>query len=250
MSVRLSIFIICKNEAHIIGQTLAQAAKIADEIIVVDSGSSDETLEIAKKYTDEVHHQDWLGYGAQKNFALDLCHGEWCLNIDADEVLTDELIREIRDVITNPGQAVAFKIPRKLFIADKFIRHGGYYPDAQLRLFKNGFARFNQRAVHESLELDLSKLASLGLTKSSIKTLDSAMEHYAYRSFQEMQDHFLRYAALGKEYVSRPSLFLAWLKAVYSFLNKFFLRLGFLHGALGLRLALLHARYSFLKYSP
>ena len=95
MQTKLSISIVCLNEAGIIGECLQQAARVADEVVVVDSGSTDKTIEIAESYGAKIFHQDWLGYGKQKNFALSQCSNEWVLSLDADEILTDELIAEL-----------------------------------------------------------------------------------------------------------------------------------------------------------
>lgn len=246
MSIKLSIFIICKNEERIIEQCLSPASKLADELIIVDSGSTDNTLNIAHKYTNKVFHQDWLGYGAQKNIALAKCSNEWVLSLDADEVLTDELIAEIRNL---DFKADAYKIARKLFIGDKFIRWSGYYPDYQLRLFKKALGAFSEVSVHESVQMPLG---------SNIEKLKNPLDHYSYQNLEQMQSAFDKYAKLAKasslraaesgvaiqsNYSLKP-----YIKYIYTFVNKFFLRLGFLHGILGLKLALMHARYSFRKY--
>lgn len=228
----LSVFIICKNEARIIEATLQQASKIADEIIIVDSGSTDGTLAIVRKFTDKTYHQDWLGYGAQKNHALSLCSNEWVLSLDADEVLTDELVEEIQKLDFKKD---GYKIARKLFLGKKWLRWGGYYPDKQLRLFKKSLGEFSNDPVHESVSLKTS----------SIKDLKNPLDHFAYENFQEMQIAFMKYASLSVKKSSKP---VAFLKACFSFFNKYFLQLGFLEAGLGLRLALMHAQYTFRKY--
>ncbi len=229
----VSVFIICKNEARIIEATLQQARILADELIVVDSGSSDGTLEIAKRYADKLVHQDWLGYAAQKNFALSLCTQDWCLSLDADEVLTDALIAEIKSRHCERSES-AFAIPRKLYLGDKWLRFGGYYPDYHLRLFPRGAAKFNERAVHESLMLEP------GLR---VRKLSRALEHYAYADIEDMRANYLRYAELGRKISS-----FVFLRAAFAFLWRFIIRLGFLHGLLGLRLACLQAEYTYCKY--
>ena len=227
----ISIFIICKNEERIIAQCLEQASKLASEIILVDSGSTDSTLEIAAKYTDQISHQDWLGYGAQKNHALSLCSNEWVLSLDSDEVLTDVSIEEIKKL---DYQADGYKIARKLFIADKFIRWGGYFPDLQLRLFKKGLGKFSNRPVHESIEL-----------KGEIKTLRNPLNHYAYKDLDQLKLAFNKYAELSTH---KPCLGKAILNFMFTFINKLIFRLGFLHGILGFKLAWIHSLYSFKKY--
>jgi len=233
MNNPLSVFIICQDEERIIGSCLQQAAKIADEIIIVDSGSSDRTLAIARQYTDKIFHQDWLGYGRQKNSALSKCSNEWVMSLDADEVLPDELIEEIRQLDL---KAPAYRIARKLYLGDKFIRWGGYFPDYQLRLFQKSLGRFSDAMVHESVKLT---------NRAQCPKLGTPLNHFAYQNLAEMKFAFREFADLSER---KPNLLRAILNFLYTFLNKFFLRFGFLHGYLGFQLALNHAEYSFLKY--
>jgi glycosyltransferase involved in cell wall biosynthesis len=233
MKPPLSVFIICQDEERIIGSCLEQAAKVADEIIIVDSGSTDASLDIAARYTDKIYHQDWLGYGTQKNRALAKCSNEWVMSLDADEVLPDELVDEINNL---DYQASAYRIARKLFLGDKFIRWGGYFPDYQLRLFRKSLGRFSDSKVHESVKLT---------SRDTCPKLSHPLNHFAYRNLEEMKTAFREFAELSER---RPNLFRAVLNFVYTFLNKLILRFGFLHGILGIRLALNHAEYSFRKY--
>ncbi len=231
----LSVFIICQNEERIIERTLSQARKVADELIVVDSGSTDRTLEIATKYADKLVHQDWLGYSAQKNVALSLCSQDWCLSIDADEVLTDALIAEIKARIAKP-EAEAYRIARKLYIGTKWIRYGGYYPDYQLRLFRRQIASFAPRAVHESLTLNI---------EARISDIKEPLEHYAYANVYELEQAFMRYADLAR---SPGPVIYALLKFIYTFIWRYIFRLGFFHGLTGLQLAWIHSKYTYRKY--
>jgi len=237
----LSVFVICKNEAHIIEQTLKQAAKLADEIVVVDSGSSDGTLELVHQFTQKIFRQEWLGYSKQKNLALSKCEYQWCLSLDADEVLTDEAITEIQSIVQTNDSDQAYRIARKLFIGEEFIRWGGYYPDKQLRLFANGQARFNDREVHESLQ------AEAGV---KIVDLKSPLNHFAYKNLAELEKSFDNYADLASH--SKPAKSKGALKAsfkyLYTLLNKLILRLGVLQGSMGIKLAFMHASYSYKKY--
>jgi glycosyltransferase involved in cell wall biosynthesis len=252
--VGLSVFIICQNEERIIERTLVQARKLADELIIVDSGSTDSTLAIASKYADRVEHQDWLGYSGQKNFALGLCTQDWVLSVDADEVLTDALIAEIRMSLRAEGEAIyngsprrfaprddipladAYRIARKLYIGSKWIRYGGYYPDYQLRLFRRTLGSFAPRTVHESVAL---------LADARVSDLREPLEHYAYADIAELQTSFMKYAALAR----KPGLILLVpLKFAYTFLWRYMFRLGFLHGLIGLQLAWIHAVYTARKY--
>ncbi len=233
MNQPLSVFIICQDEERIIGSCLKQAAKVADEIIIVDSGSTDATLEIARQYTDKIYHQEWLGYGRQKNSALSKCSNEWVMSLDADEVLPEELIEEIKQL---DMKAPAYRIARKLYLGDKFIRWGGYFPDYQLRLFQKSLGRFSDAMVHESVKL---------ARRAECPELAAPLNHFAYQNLEEMKTAFREFADLSDR---KPNFLRALLNFVYTFFNKFFLRLGFLHGYLGFQLALNHAEYSFLKY--
>lgn len=239
MQTKLSVSIICLNEADIIGQCLQQAARVADEIVVVDSGSTDNTIEIAKSHGARVIHQDWLGYGKQKNFALDQCTHEWILSLDADEVLTDALVEEIEQ-LDFESEVVGYRVARKLFVGDRFVVWGGYYPDYQLRLFRNSLGRFNDLAVHESVQLP---------AKAEIRNLKNPLDHFSYESLEQMDAAFHKFAQLSTK-KRNPILnpFRAVFNFFYTFFNKYLIRLGFLHGAMGLRLAWIHSKYSFFKY--
>ncbi len=239
---QISVFIICLNEERIIESCLRQAAKLATEIIIVDSGSTDRTLEIAAKYTNKIYHQDWLGYGAQKNVALSYCTNDWVLSLDADEVITDALIDEIK---TLSLEAPGYQIARKLYIADKFIRWGGFYPDYQLRLFKKSLGRFCNSKVHESVELLDPETQSYSKSHHDCPELKQPLDHYSYTSTDDMEQAYVKFAKLSNK---KPNITMAMLSALYSFIYKFIFRLGFMNGVLGLRLALINAKYSFLKY--
>lgn len=239
METKISVSIICLNEASIIGDCLQQAARVADEIVIVDSGSTDSTLEIAENHGAKIFHQDWLGYGKQKNFALAQCSNEWVLSLDADEVLTDELIEEISGLAFD-SEVVGYRVARKLFVGEQFIRWGGYYPDYQLRLFRNSLGDFSEVAVHESVQLPAD---------AKVQDLKKPLDHFSYDSLEQMDATFIKFAQLSTKkrnrFLNPPR---AVLNFFYTFCYKYFLRLGLLHGATGLRLAWIHAKYSFLKY--
>ena len=239
MQTKISVSIICLNEAGIIDECLRQAARVADEIVIVDSGSTDKTLAIAEKHGAKIFHQDWLGYGKQKNYALAQCANEWVLSLDADEVLTDDLIEELEQLDLG-SDVVGYRVARKLFVGDQFICWGGYYPDYQLRLFRNAVGGFNELAVHESVQLP---------AKSKIRNLKNPLDHFSYDSLEQMDAAFHKFAQLSTRKRNRLlNPFRAVFNFFYTFLNKYFLRLGFLHGVTGLRLAWIHSKYSFFKY--
>lgn len=250
---KISVFIICKDEERIIDSCLAQAKKIADEIIIVDSGSTDSTLDICKRYTDKIFHQDWLGFGKQKNIALEYCSNEWVLSLDSDEVLSDDLIKEIKDLnlpiipsekdfSLNPD---AFLVARKLFIGKSQIKFGGFYPDLQLRLFRKSKGRFCSSPVHESVELKTLD-ENFSKDRQGIKILRNPLNHYAYNSLKELENTFETYASLSTRKHNQRK---AYTSAIFTFCYKYIVRLGFLDGLIGLRLAYINAKYNFKKYS-
>ncbi|MCH2226749.1 MAG: glycosyltransferase family 2 protein [Candidatus Caenarcaniphilales bacterium] len=247
--LHLSIFIICKDEAHIIGKTLEQACKLAKEVIVVDSGSTDDTFSIATKYANKVYLQEWQGYAAQKNYALSLCRNKWVLSLDADEIMTDELIEEIREFFKS-GQYykyLAFRLPRRLYIGSKFVKWGGFYPDYQLRLFLKDLGRFQELPVHESVEiLDESTGNYISKSKKLIYDFKNPLDHYSYATVGQLESTYMNYAALNKKKLSKNW---AMLKAAYTFVYKFLIRAGLFDGKLGLQLAIIYAKYTFRKYT-
>ncbi len=237
----LSVTIVARDEERTIAQVLAAVAGIVDEIIFLDSGSTDRTPEIAKSFGVRFYHQDWLGYAEQKNKAIDLASGEWILSLDADEVLTPALVTEICGLMQRgvPGDVAGFRIPRVLYIGDRPVRGGGFYPDAQLRLIRKGRGRFQPRVVHESIKVE-----------GKVRQLKHDMLHYAYQDvaqFAETMDHYARLSAqhyfeTGYSWwrVSRISEFL---KPLWTFLYRQIVRGGFLHGALCWRLNVIYAGY-------
>ncbi len=177
----LSVTIVAQNEERTIAAVLAAVSEIADEIVFLDSGSTDRTVEIAKSFGVRFYHQDWLGYAEQKNKAIDLATGEWILSLDADEVLTPALVAEIRDLMKRgvPDEIAGFKIPRVLYIGDSPVKGGGFYPDAQLRLIRKGKGRFQPRVVHESIKVE-----------GHVRQLKNDMLHYAYNDVEQFAaDH-------------------------------------------------------------
>ena len=162
------------------------------------------------------------------------------MSLDADEVLTDELIDEIKSL---DFEADGYQVARKLFIGDKFIRHGGYYPDYQLRLFKKSQGRFCESPVHESVELLID--GEYSKDRSKCPELKNPLEHFSYDNLEQMAASFKKFAQLSSK---KPNMVLAIINYLYSFINKLIFRLGFLHGLEGLALAHIHAKYSYLKY--
>jgi glycosyltransferase involved in cell wall biosynthesis len=242
---KLSLVIVAQNEERTIGRVLEAAKPLCDEMILVDSGSSDRTKEIAQSYGVQVVHQDWLGYGAQKNFAMSLATGDWILSLDADEILTPDLVAEIRATLSDcaVSEYDGFKIPRLLYIGDSPVWHGGFYPDAQLRVLRKGAGAFNNRLVHEAIKV-----------KGKTKTLKHHMQHFSYVDVPQFEAAMEKYARLhAQEFVKRTdknknknknvSRLNEILHPCWTFFYRYFLRGGFLDGPLGLRLNLCYCSY-------
>jgi glycosyltransferase involved in cell wall biosynthesis len=237
----LSVTIVAQNEERTVAAVLAAVTEIADEVVFLDSGSTDRTVEIAKSFGVRFYHQDWLGYAEQKNKAIDLASGEWILSLDADEVLTPALVAEIRDLMQRgvPDDVAGFKIPRVLYIGDSPVRGGGFYPDAQLRLIRKGKGRFQPRVVHESIKVE-----------GQVQQLKNDMLHYAYKDVEQFAQTMDQYARLSaRQYFEHENTAWrrSWLNEIVNPLWTFFYRQvvrgGFLHGALCWRLNLIYAGY-------
>ncbi len=237
MNPSLSIAIITLNEERIIDKTINALVDFADEIIVVDSGSIDRTLEILKKYPVKIFHQDWLGYADQKNLAISKCSSDWILSLDADEVLTDELKIGILDAINNPKENIGFKLARNFYIGERLIKHGGYFPYYQLRLFmRSTNAIFEKRAVHESIKLE-----------GNVSYLKNPLNHYAYRDLEHYKNTLDKYAELASLEIKSKCNF-PILKSLWAFIYRYIFRLGFLDGTLGFNLARTYSGYVYKKY--
>ncbi len=244
MTAKLSVTIITQNEEANIRRTL-ESVQWADEIILLDSGSTDRTVGICREFTDRVFHQDWLGFGKQKNAAIDKATGDWVLSLDADEPVEKELAAEIRTIMTSPDPNDGYRVPRKTFFLGKWIKHGGWYPDHNLRLFQKGKGRFEERAVHEAVKVN----GTVGTTRHAIL-------HYAYPDLASYLASINKYSSLAVEVMAEkgiPARRTTWLNIVFrplfTFLFKYVIRLGFLDGKHGLMINLFHAYYVFAKYA-
>jgi len=235
----ISAIIITKNEAENIEACL-ESVSWTDEIIVVDSGSTDGTTDICRRFTSKVFDMSWPGFGPQKNRALDKAGSEWVLSIDADERVTDELKQEILDVIAS-GTADAYLIPRTSSYCGKFIRHSGWSPDFVLRLFRKKSGRFSEDIIHE-------KVVSTG----KISKLNHPIIHYTFRDLEKLLDTINRYSTAGAEMRfskgQRATLAGAITRGVWTFFRTYILKLGFLDGAEGFMLAVSNAEGTYYKY--
>lgn len=227
----ISVLIICKNEEKTIRSCL-ESVKWADEIIIIDSYSTDNTLEICKDYTDKIYKNKWEGFAKQKIFGLSKCSGEWIFSIDSDEVCPKELKEEILTKINDCFDG--YLIPRKNYFKNHRLKFGGTHPDYQLRLFKRNKVKLNNRIVHESFIID----GNLGKLKNSI-------EHYPYRTFKEYLEKINNYSSLSAEEKFKNSkktnIFLIIFRPIFEFKKNYFLQLGFLDGIAGFYKALFHS---------
>jgi glycosyltransferase involved in cell wall biosynthesis len=253
MPTTLSIALITLNEAANLPRTLASlrfGPSVALEIIVVDSGSSDGTQELARAARARVIEEPWKGFGAQKNSAIAHTSGEWVLSLDADEELSPELVREIEALLDAEPEENAYRIPRLNHFLGSPLRHGGYWPDPKLRLFRRGCARFEERAVHEAMQLTYAANGKMGQLKSHLI-------HHCYPTLEEYVEHMNRYSSVGArmlvEHNRAPRtlaglLLKAVLNPAFTFLYNYVVRLGFLDGAAGLLQHLNHSAYIHWKY--
>ena len=235
----LSVIIITKNEAANIA-TCIESVAWADEIVVVDSGSSDDTPDICRGLGAKVYEHDWPGFGPQKNRALDYATGDWVLSLDADERVSPELRAEIQSAMLK-GRADAYEIPRLSSFFGRYIRHSGWRPDYVTRLFKRGAGRFSDDLVHERVIV----------TGSTVKLRQSIM-HESFRDAEELLakiDHYSSAGALMLHKKNRTSsLKQAVAHALWAFLRSYILRAGFLDGREGFMLAVSNAEGTYYRY--
>jgi glycosyltransferase involved in cell wall biosynthesis len=238
----LSVIIITFNEAANLGECLASVAEIAREIVVVDSGSTDQTVEIARAAGAKViQNTSWPGFGPQKNIALDAASCEWVLSLDADERLTSPLRQQICDAIQAPSYN-GFEMPRLSYFCGKPVHHCGWYPDYIVRLVRRGTARFSDNLVHESL-----------IPQGTVGRLASPLLHYSYRTREDVWRKIHSYSDAGAKqlhargkHTSYPQ---AILHGVWAFLRTYVFKLGVLDGVTGFRIACMVMRSSYLKYA-
>ena len=236
---KISVVVITLNEEDRIRECLASVAW-ADEIVVVDAGSEDKTVALAREYTDHVVIRAWDGFAAQKNFGIERATGEWVLSLDADEQVEDHLRDEIRAIVSTPDAAAGYRIARRNIMWGRWIRHGQLYPDWQLRLFRRGSGRFVDRAVHESVTVD-----------GEVRRLTTPLLHRSYRDVSDFLRRADRYSTLAAdEWVraKRPFHAARLVTAPLGrFLSMYVLHRGFLDGWRGFLLACLYAYYVFIR---
>lgn len=236
----ISVIIITLNEAENIRACLDSVAW-ADEIIVVDSGSTDTTREICREFTEKVLlNENWQGYGYQKNLALRQATGDWILSLDADERVSPELRRVINEAIASP-QADAYALPRQAYFLGKAMRHGGWWPDYVVRLFRRGKGEFSNVVVHETVQV-----------QGSVKKLKEPIIHYSYVSLEQLLVKINKYSSAGalqgQVKNKRGGLAKALGKGCWTFFRAYCLRAGFLDGSAGLIAAIAKAEETYYRY--
>ena len=238
--ILLSVIIITKNEQDNIENCL-ESVKWADEIIVVDSGSTDSTEEICRRYTDNFYVKDWPGFGIQKQRALDLATHEWVLSIDADERVTPELKNEIISVLSSNSNVNGYLIPRLSNYLGKDIRHAGWYPDYTLRLVREGKSHFTKDIVHEKMVVD-----------GNINKLNNHFLHYPYKDIAHHMQKLNSYSSLSAEKMHASGKCISWpmifFKAFFGFVRAYILRKGFLDGWQGFVVSVSTAVSVYYKY--
>ena len=238
---KISIAVIAKNEADRIGRLLT-SVEFADEVIVVDSGSTDGTQSLCEKRGAKVVFKEWGGYAAQKQYAMEFASSEWIFNLDADEEISDALAEEIRNAIGNAAPGVdAYSMPRLSRYLGRWIKHGGWYPDSKVRLVRRGKGMWQGDALHEQLMVD-----------GKIEPLSSPILHHVYRGIADQIVTINRFSDL---YAMERGPTNAWFvlagiaHAFGKLLECYLWKLGFLDGIPGLIIAMNSGWYVFLKHA-
>ena len=241
----LSVAMIVKNEAHHLAQCLDTVTAWVDEIVILDSGSTDATQQIAEQYGAKFYQNtDWPGFGKQRQLAQQYVTSDYVLWLDADERVTPELRQSIQAAIAQDAPNTAYKIPRLSEIFGHKIRHSGWYPDYVIRLYRKDFARYGDQLVHEKVELPAN---------ANIQKLQGDLLHYTY---QNIHHYLVKSAGYAKAWADqrekagkKATLWQGISHAVGCFVKMYMIRLGFLDGKAGLLLAILSAHSTFVKYA-
>jgi glycosyltransferase involved in cell wall biosynthesis len=239
--IPLSVAMIVKDEAKNLPDCLRSVA-FARQIVVVDSGSTDETLSIAADFGCEIFNESWRGFGPQKQFAVERCCEDWVLVLDADERIPPETARVIRESIKLSGEVNGYSFPRKNFFQGRWIRHAGWWPDRVVRLFRKGKGHMTEAVVHEAIAVE-------GL----VARLEVPIEHWTEDDLGRIIQKIDRYSTLGAEQAfaegRRSSIGSASLRAGLTFFHDYLIRGGLLDGPQGLTLAMTDAVNKFFKYA-
>lgn len=242
LGVDISAVIITYNEEKRLEPVLKSLDGIASEIIVVDSNSTDETVKLAKKYTDKVYQRKWTDFADQKNYANSKASYHWILSLDADERISPELRQELLLLKEAEPESSGFSMPRHVFYLGKWIGHSGWYPDRKIRLFRKDKARWEGEYVHEDLVIE-----------GEVQKLKGSIHHFTYRNISEHLERINKFSSLGaqKLYSRRKKcrLYHLLLLPFFRFAKSFFFRAGFLDGYAGFIISVLHGYAIFLRYT-
>jgi glycosyltransferase involved in cell wall biosynthesis len=240
-SQTISVTVIALNEEKDLPRCL-ESARFADEIIVIDSGSTDQTVNVARSLGAKVVVEPWRGYGAQKNFAMKQAKSEWVLNIDADEVITPELRAEVLREIQSPQAASGYAVARKTFYMGQWIRRGGWYPNYVTRLAKRNGAHWTEPHVHEELKVS-----------GELRRLQEPLLHYTFSDIADQVRTNMRYARQGALDLirrgARPSIIRLLFKPIGKFFETYLFKRGFLDGLPGFIISVNAAHSMFMKYA-
>ncbi len=236
---KISVAIITKNEEKRLPDCL-RSVSFTDEIVIVDSGSTDRTVEIAKKFGCRIFEEEWKGFGRQKNSAIEKCQNEWVIVLDADERIPPETKDVILNTLENP-KASAYSFKMKHFIANRWIKYGGNWPDWHVRLINKNNGIFKGE-IHEKW-----------ITEGKIQKIDAIIEHYGFIDYADMLKTMNEYSTIAAKELfmsgKRASILSPIIHSIPMFCNIYFFKMGFLEGLDGLVLALLKAGGSFFKYA-
>lgn len=241
MKASLSAVVITRNEEANIERCLRSLA-FCDEIVVVDAESMDRTRELALAFTPHVVTQPWLGYSAQKNFANTLARGQWILSVDADEVVSEELKAEITRLLASEPDVDAYTVPRRTIHLGRWIRHGGWYPNRLVRLFRKDKGEWVGADVHERWE-----------SAGQVSALESDLVHYSFAGIADQVSRNNRYSSLGAQHLQRRGrqfgLIMLLFKPLSKFLETYLLKRGFLDGYPGFIISISASYSVFLKWA-
>jgi glycosyltransferase involved in cell wall biosynthesis len=244
MNRLLSVVIICRNEAHIIGRTIAAAQRVSDDVVVVDSGSTDGTQSIIINSGATLTETNWEGYGINKNKGVAAAKHNWILSIDADEVIDDLLAKHLQTLTLN-DVATVYNIRFRAFLGDKMIRFGEWSNDQHIRLYNRTQVAWNEAAVHEGL------IFRAGTKTITIK--EGYIHHYTSKNIEDFAAKTVNYAMLNAQKYYLQGKKASWLQCriapAFSFIKNYLFRLGFLDGEAGFTVAKMNAWYTWLKYA-
>ncbi len=240
--IPLSVALITKNEGENLREFL-KSVEFASQIVVVDSGSTDDTVHVASQFGCDVFIEPWRGFGPQKQSAIDKCRYPWVLVLDADERIPAEKTSVIKNIILNPSNTAAgYSFPRKNYFQGHWIKHMGWWPDRIVRLFRKDLARMTPDRVHESI-----------VVNGPVEPLNVPIEHYTESHFSKILNKINQYSTLGAQEAfekgHKSSIWSAFFRALLTFIQNYFLRLGFLDGVPALTLAITDSINKFFKYA-